>query len=160
MNNNNVWYIVAYCLEVFIVIGSNAWLKSLGNEFLVTNPPQERILVSKFAWVVEVSWLDIGDGAWWASFMFLCRLLCFLDCVSFVVWSGFQMDYLVCLFARGILAVEIHDFDRIVILRLFLRRISFPDVVNDSINAWGWSGLAGAGGCCRGRWWIPSGILP
>ena len=37
------------------------------------------------------------------------------------------------------------DSDRIVILRLFLRRISFPDVVNDSINPWGWSGLARAG---------------
>ena len=28
--------IVAYSLEVLIVIGSNAWLQSLGNEFLVT----------------------------------------------------------------------------------------------------------------------------
>ena len=121
-------------------------------------PPQERILGSKFALLVKVSWMDIGDGAWWASLMFLCfivvQLISFhyfilyvLTSLGFIVWSGFQMDYFGGLFVSRIRDVEVYNFNGVVVRRLFFRVISFPDVVNYSIDAWSWPVLTRTGGC-------------
>ena len=120
------------------------------------------MLASKFAWVVEVSRTDVRDGAWWASFMFLCFIsqwfgfhyfvYCSVNRVVILVGSRFQKDYFLCLFAGRVRTVEVHYFSGIIRLELFLWGISFTCTVDDSIHAWGRTGSAGAGGFCS-SWW-------